>query len=172
MTDPVNYAGPHTHKPRRFGRGLIGWILFVGLAVLLFFGLNQSSGNFSTIPLSSFYSQVRGSNISRIAIDGDEITGVLIKPTPVGGITVTAFRTSLPPGLSGSWSFVQWLMESSPGLEVRVEPTNNLVVNFILPFIPWLLILLFIWFFVFRHLRSQSAQRQPMPVVIVNPESK
>jgi ATP-dependent Zn protease len=57
--------------------------------------------------------------------------------------------------------------------EVRVENNPNLFVNLVLPLVPWLLIFLFIWFFVFRQLRKASPQpTKPMPVYIINPENK
>src|SRR5687767_16030740 len=38
----------------RFGRGLFGWVLFIGLAIMLFMLLNKQGGTFKTIPLSEF----------------------------------------------------------------------------------------------------------------------
>ena len=52
---------------------------------------------------------------------------------------------------------------------VRGAPSNNLVTNVLLPFIPWLLILFFIWFFVIRALGKNNAGKTPMPVVVMNP---
>src|SRR5258708_3419601 len=167
MTDPLNYAGPQTPvSPRRFGRGIWGWVLWVGLAVLLFVWLKQNNQNLVSLPFSTFYAQVQAKNLSILTIDGDEVVGSFRTPISVGGTSVARFKSVLPPGLNSNWLFVQWLTENS-GAEVRVEPTNNLLVNFVLPFIPWLLILAFIWFFVFRQLR---AARQPMRVMVVNPE--
>ena len=40
----------------RFGRGLFGWVLFIGLAIMLFMLLNNMKGRQSTvISLSDFY---------------------------------------------------------------------------------------------------------------------
>src|SRR5688572_27631771 len=38
----------------RFGRGLFGWVLFIGLAVMLFMLLSRQGGTFKTIPFSEF----------------------------------------------------------------------------------------------------------------------
>src|SRR5213594_1734354 len=38
----------------RFGRGLLGWVLFIALAVMLFMLLSKQGGGYKTIPLSEF----------------------------------------------------------------------------------------------------------------------
>jgi ATP-dependent Zn protease len=70
---------------------------------------------------------------------------------------------------------MQWLMDHRQDAEVRVENNANPLVNLLLPLVPWLLIFLFIWYFVFRQLRNanrQQAQPKATPVYIVNPENK
>ena len=48
--------------------------------------------------------------------------------------------------------------------------SNNLLLNILVPLIPWLLIFFFIWFFVFRVLRrAQTTPAEPMRVIVVNP---
>jgi ATP-dependent Zn protease len=173
MSDPLplpptlHYATPAAPRTIRFGRGLLGWLLFVAVAFLVFMWLKRQSPAYNTVPFSDFYDELMAGNVSRIIIDDNEITGRFTAPHRTGGQVVTSFRTYLPSGVSGSWPFFQWVMENRRGATVAAEPNNNILVNFILPFIPWLLILAFIWFFVFRTLRNR--QNQPMPVVVVNP---
>ena len=138
----------------RFGRGLFGWVLFLGLAVMLFMILNKNEGAFKPMPLDDFVSRLERKEINSVVIEGDEIRG----HTDDG----RGYRTALPAGLAGNWSFIQWLLATSKGTaSVEVRNPNNLVINILLPLIPWLLIFAFIWFFVFRQLR-RSAQTQQM----------
>ena len=168
MTQPLNYGTAGVRPPRR---GLIMWLFMIALAIVLFLALKQKSPGTVAVPLSTFYSQVRVANISRLSIDGDEISGQFRTPITVGASTVGSFHTYLPEDVGRNWMFTQWLLDNSPNTVIVAEPTNSLLTNFILPFIPWLLILAFIWFFVFRQLRKNSVQpKQPMPVIIVNPE--
>lgn len=167
MTQPLSYATPIVPSPKRSRRGLIIWLSVLGVLALLFIALKQQSPGTLAVPLSTFYAEVRHGNISRLAIDGDEIIGQFRKPILVSGSTVAAFHTFLPEDAGRTWMFSQWLLENSPNTVVVAEPANNLLTNFILPFIPWVLILGFIWFFVFRALRRT---KQPTPVIIVNPE--
>jgi ATP-dependent Zn protease len=90
---------------------------------------------------------------------------------PVTSIATGPYRVNLPQGMSGDWNFVHWLMDNHNGHAAAVHFDNgqNLVVNLLLPLIPWLLIFGFIWVFVFRRMKDQRGR--PMPVVIVNPEA-
>jgi len=87
-------------SPRRARAGWIGWVLFVGLAILLFTLLRSAGG-----------------------------------PTS-GGPAAPA--VPLPPTV----------------------PPRGSVANVFLPLVPWLLIFLAIWFFVFRLLRAVNKPRQ------------
>jgi ATP-dependent Zn protease len=129
-----------------------------------------SFGSNKAVPLSTLYAEIHKGNVARVVVDGDELVVTFRTNTIINGMTANAFRTALPPGMSGSWGFMQWLLDNS-GAEVRIEPVNNLLVNLFLPLVPWLLILGFIWFFVFRQFRNVARTRQqPMRVVVVNQE--
>lgn len=171
---PLDYASAPPPGPVRirFGRGLVGWLIFVAVAALLFVWLKQGNPGQPTIALSDFYKQLNNNNVSMISIDGDAVEGVLRRPVSLGGVNVVRFRADLPAGTAGNWTFTQFLLETSPATTIRAATTNNVLTNFVLPFIPWLLIVAFIWFFVFRQLRKNTAARTPMPVIIVNPEAR
>jgi ATP-dependent Zn protease len=180
MTDPtpqpmMNYASPGTTRPpRRFGKGLFGWVLFIGLAVVLFLTLQSKTQHSFEIPLSELTTELSNGNVREVVVDGDTLRGHFVKPPAnrPSASAAGAFRVELPPTTSQSWVFVQWLLDHRMDAEVRVENNPNLLVNLVLPLVPWLLIFLFIWFFVFRQLRQSSAQPKPMPVYIINPENK
>jgi len=141
----------------RFGRGLLGWLLFVAVAALLFVWLKQQSPGSTTISLNAFWQQVEHTNIEKMVVDADEVQGKLKVEQLINGQHVTSFKTNLPGGTSQNWQFTKDLLDKTGATtDIRAEPTNNILVNFILPFIPWLLILAFIWFFVFRQLRNSA----------------
>jgi hypothetical protein len=80
-----------------------------------------------------------------------------------------AFATELPAGTSGNWGFTQWLLENGQGAKITVNNQSNLIVNILLPLIPWLLIFFFIWFFVFRTLRRRTQLQQSAPPPMMPP---
>ena len=153
---PLSYRVPTPALPvvpPRRTRKLFAWILFIGLCVMLFMLLSKQGGTFKMLPLGEFVEKLENKQIVSVAIEVDE----LIVKTSDGG----NYKTALPPGLASNWDFVRWLLDKSQGnASVEVRNANNLVVNILLPLVPWLLIFLFIWFFVFRQLR-QTAKAQP-----------
>src|SRR3954451_17116369 len=42
----------------KFGRGLVGWVLFVALAIMLFLILKNQGKTFTTIPFSEFQARL------------------------------------------------------------------------------------------------------------------
>ena len=177
MTDPslqpvMNSATQGNTRPaRRIGKGIFGWVLFIGLAIALFFALQSTKPPSFEVPLSEMTTEMSNGNVREVVVDGDSLRGHFIKP-PVNrphASIATAFRVELPPTTSQSWVFMQWLLEHRMDAEVRVENNSNLLMNLLIPLIPWLLIFAFIWFFVFRQLRNANA---PKPVYIINPENK
>jgi cell division protease FtsH len=140
----------------RFGRGLLGWLLFVAVAALLFVWLKQQSPSYQTIPLSNFWQQVDKGNVEKMVIDSSEITGKFKGKTFVVNQYVENFRTYVPETVL-QWQLIRELLDKGGNTtQISAEPNNNILINFILPFIPWLLILAFIWFFVFRQLRNSA----------------
>ena len=83
----------------RFGRGLFGWVLFIGLVVMLFMLLNQNRNRSTEIPLSNFFTALDGGKVQTLTIEGDEISGKLKgngEPIGPAGQMVTDFRTVVP----------------------------------------------------------------------------
>ncbi|HEY7117375.1 MAG TPA: ATP-dependent metallopeptidase FtsH/Yme1/Tma family protein [Tepidisphaeraceae bacterium] len=173
-TQAVNCSGLGV-RHRRFARGLIGWVLFIGIACMLVVVLRTRVRTGTDVPVSEFVMQLRAGNVEQVVIDGDSVHGRLIKSVKYGTppVPVTDFSAELPQGTSQSWNFVQWVVDNGQGAVVRVDNNQNVLLNLLLPLIPWALIFLFIWFFLFRQLRNANrTARQPMPVVIVNAEER
>lgn len=154
----------------RVGRGLVGWLIFVMVAAAIFATLRRPAQPINTIALSDFYHQIKTGNIAEAMINDDSISGELRTPVTLGNQSLKQFRVYVPPG--ASQVLLKDLLEQSPSTIVRADRTNTVFNNFIAPFIPWLLILGFIWFFVFRRTRANSVLRPPIPVIIVNPEQQ
>ncbi len=168
---PIDYRQPGTPADGRSPRRkLIGWFVFVVLAIAMFVLLRSPTppgGAPQVLSLDQFYDALQGGEVKSVAIEGDALGGMATLPTKAGGQVVAPFRTDLPQGMSQSWGFVQWLLQNRNGATIHVENNTSIVLQFVLPLVPWLLIFLFIWFFVFRQLRRNK--REPLPVVVVNP---
>jgi cell division protease FtsH len=136
----------------KFGRGLFGWILFVGLAFMVFMLLNRGQDTAEEVYLSDFLRLLEADKVRTLTIVGDEIRGEFTEPqTPQN---IMNFVTAVPAGTAADWQFTQYINERRQNAEVRVENRQNLLINILLPLIPWILIFAFIWFFIFRQLHN------------------
>ena len=171
--NPPTLAYASSPAPRRFGGSLFGWVLWIGLAIVIFLLLNSKgrSGSRREIPLSELRARLMNGEVAEIVIEDDLVVGRFNLPTLISGTNVLEFRTDLPGGMGQNWSFVNWVLEHANGAEVRTDSSKNLLMNLLLPLVPWLLIFGFIWFFVFRQLRRAGCQpvaQTPLPVYVVN----
>lgn len=172
---PLHYnappmAAPRPHLPLR---RLLTWALFIGLAVFLFLLLSQRTpaaiepAAGEQIALSDFVSRLEANQVRTIAIGRSEVRGEFSSPqTLPDGRSLLRFRTPLPEGMGESWAFVEWVLATRGSAVVSVAETpNSVLMNILLPLIPWLLIFSFIWFMVFRQLRKAGKNQ----VVITGP---
>jgi cell division protease FtsH len=144
----------------RFGRGLFGWVLFIGLAVMLFIVLQSKNKSQQDISMSELETQAAAGNVAEFIVDGETVRGKFNKPIQVGTTpNVSNYRCEVPtPQVSSPWymEWVQRLAKESGNATLRAENNQNLMVNLLLPVIPWLLIFAFIWFFIFRQIRNSA----------------
>lgn len=166
----MDYAWPGTPRPeRRLGRGIFGWVLFIGLAIMLFLLLRQQRTNTQDISLSEFKDSLVAGKVRTVTVESDQIVGEFNVANPNAS---ARFQVQLPQSMGASWGFIQWLLDNRGMAEIRCSNSQNLLLQVILPFIPWLLIFGFVWFFIFRRPRAQSGRAAPMPVVVVNSEQR
>lgn len=145
----------------KFGRGLFGWVLFIGLAVMLFIVLQTNRKNQQDVSMTELETQANNKNIAELVVDGEIVRGKFGTPVQVGTSPNKAiqFRCEVPVGQVGSPWYMQWVQDlsrKSNNASLKAENNANLVMNLLLPLIPWLLIFAFIWFFVFRQLRNSA----------------
>ncbi len=171
--NPLPYATPGYPQPQpKRGRSLFGWVLFIGLAVMLFLLLqtkHRSAG--VQVPVSELFAQLNAGNVSEILVEGDTLRARLkgaVNYSTASGPT-PFILADLPAGTAQSWKFIRELIYHQSAPAVRVENNNSVLLNVFIPLIPWLLIFLFIWFFVFRQLRKRPANPVATPVYMVHP---
>ncbi len=158
-------------KPNRPGaapaglkfRGLFGWILFIALGIMFVILLRNGDKRYDSIPYGQFLSAYENGKIKELAIELDTVKGRFTSSQKVladGSSTqykdVEYFTTALTPGTTGTGEFFLWLKEHGGNTKVEVKTPDTFLINLLLSAIPWLLILAFIWFFVFRQLRSSG----------------
>lgn len=153
---PPTNGGPNG---MRFGRGLFGWVLFIALAVMLFMLLKTQSQQSTKIPISEFEARLDLDKVTKLVIRGDTVEGEFREAQTIGstGSKVTSFVVDYPPGaFTNGGTRLDFIMAHRHNAEVAADQSSGLLINILVPLIPWLLILAFIWFFVFRQLRNSA----------------
>ncbi|MGF1632462.1 MAG: ATP-dependent zinc metalloprotease FtsH [Phycisphaerae bacterium] len=142
----------------KFSRGVFGWVLFIGVAIVLFLLISSGNNTRQKIEYSQFITQLKNENVAEVTLSTDQAFGKLREPTDFGTNTgpTQEFYAVLAQGLTSDPAFVELVRTAAPDTPVSMENSNNLLFNIIAPLIPWLLIFAFIWFFVFRQLRNSA----------------
>jgi hypothetical protein len=137
-------------------------VLAIGLVVTLYLFWQGARHNYQSIPINPDFRTLWSSNkVQEIKIDGDDIYGQL-KPTewitiPAGGRT-QFFQVSYPTGTftGGGGTALKDLVDSGGDAKIEAVHTSDLLMNILLPLVPWLLICVFIWLFIFRQFRNSA----------------
>jgi len=141
----------------KYRSGLVGWLLFIGLAVLLVMLVRGGNRTQQKIATGDFMNVFLADKVLSLKVEGDEVSGKLKEKTnlTVDGTSqpVTEFRAEFPTGYMAEGGFRE-LLKTKVTTRIEVDNRDSFWVNILLPFIPWLLIFGFIWFFVFRQIRS------------------
>ena len=145
-------------SPVRFFRGGIGWLVFLGLALLLLMLFNKSYDSAQTMTISGFYTELENANVEEIVIGDNNIRGELksLSGQPKG--STKEFKVDFPPDAM-NFEFVQDLTQKATagGAELRYETSRNIFLEvFLSPLLIYLLIFGLIWFLIFRQLRSSA----------------
>jgi cell division protease FtsH len=143
---------------------IIGAILLVVWFLFQYFAGSSSSSatsgpNVIEIPYSTFYQEVQNGNVATATFQGQDVTGTFkhqVTVTDVNGNTKTGTQyhfTQLP---NGDPTLTAVLMKYNVQVSAQPSQDNNILLNIILNFLPWLLIL-GVFFLIFRR-ASQSQQ--------------
>ncbi|MFA5863264.1 MAG: ATP-dependent zinc metalloprotease FtsH [Phycisphaerae bacterium] len=149
--------GPGGMSPLKFSRGGLSWLIFLGLALAMIALLSKNYPKPATLTIDQFYTNLDNANISELVVKDDTVLGKLKTPTGQKTGTPKDFEVYFSARMIDS-SFIKELTAQcrKTGTSLRVENTDNIFIQVLLPLVPWLVIFGFIWFFVFRQLRNTA----------------
>jgi cell division protease FtsH len=173
MSDPNSDRSPNNNKkPGRptpgnvtpaglkLGRGMAGWLLFGCLLVMLWMFVGRQGARYTEIPINTFWTALKSNEVNTVIIQSEELHGKLVSPQAFGpnGALVTDYRVALQPGQASDGTFQQALILAAEKTttEIRNDPSSNLMINVLLNLVPWVLLILFFYFVVFRALRNSA----------------
>jgi cell division protease FtsH len=135
----------------KFGKNLMLTIVLVAIGVGLYLVLSGSRRSGAReIDLGTFKSQLDSGNIADIKLAGAQVTGKFVKPLDSLD-KATNFYTEIPTAAQ-SWEFTNYVLGKVE--KVEAQNGNDILMSLLITMLPWLLIFLFLWLFVFRQLRS------------------
>ncbi len=136
----------------KMSRGVMSWLLFVGLAIMLVVLLNTGMDQRKKVTLSEFYTHLENGDVKNVVLRERSIRGELNSAQGGAPGEPTKFEVAVPFNYSDA-DFVEKLRSSPGGIEIDVEE-DSMLTAVLISLLPWLLIFAFIWFVVFRQLRG------------------
>lgn len=140
---------PLPPKLRGPSRGLVSWGMFLVLALVLVMLLTKGMQSPQKVPITYLYTNIENNQVQKVLIKDDSIIFTLksdVPDFPPG----TRFEVQYPPMAIDS-DLVEKLVKQVPELER--EPRSYWV-EILVGMLPYLLIIMLIWFFVFRQIRA------------------
>ncbi|TMC23631.1 MAG: ATP-dependent metallopeptidase FtsH/Yme1/Tma family protein [Chloroflexi bacterium] len=160
--------GNNTGGPRDSGTSLFMRSILIVVVVLVLWYLFQSftssssgltDANTLEIAYSTFYEQVQKDNVAQVTFQGQDATGSLktsITVTDPNGKTKSGTRfhfTQLP---NGDPNLTKLLIEHKVDFQAKPVSDNNLLLNILINFLPWILV--FAIFVLIARRATQSQQ--------------
>ena len=147
---PVTPNGKPGGTGLRPGRPLIVFLMFSALAVTM---LMYSEEKQQTITVSEFRRRVIDGQVEKVVISDEKLTGTMVAESNTGKPQGTSeeFQVTLNTVSGKQEDFSQFLREHN--VEYSYERMSTLV-QVLLSILPWILILGFMYFFVFRQMRG------------------
>ncbi len=150
--NPSNRPKPGSPNVKMPSRGIVSWVIFLGLALMLVVLLTSGVNRPKPIDITTFWKHVHNGEIELVLLRDDSITGTLKRTDADTDRTVRDFELQYPPPAMDS-EFMRELLAALPEASIKHEKPSQLFITLI-SLLPWLLLVAFFWFFVFRQLRN------------------
>lgn len=144
----------------KIGRNMVTWMLLIALVLMMVMLFSQSDRQSVDIPLSEFDIRLKEGQVKSMVVSGDEVLGEFrtAQTIPLGEKTaqVTRFRVRVSAEGAVSDRMVQYLSEHRGNAQLDIRSSQSLLVNLLLPSIPWIVLIVLFWVFVIRQLRGAA----------------
>jgi cell division protease FtsH len=150
---PGNTGG--SKLPRMSG-GLFSWIIIFGLAVMFLVMLSQNNRGHE-VDIDQFWVHVQNGAVKKIVIHEDRIDGRFESPIQLGAGPETDKFTTRYPNVAGNFEEFQDRLKKTDvrgKVSYRYEPSNSLLINALLGWVPILLLFGIAYFVIWRQLRQ------------------
>ncbi|HVS70732.1 MAG TPA: ATP-dependent zinc metalloprotease FtsH [Phycisphaerae bacterium] len=157
----------------RFSRSMLGWILILSIALLLFILLHNGAAGPTVMSYDQFTEHLDQGDVKTITVRDDSNTYTFLVSLREGVPNQPLSTNGEPPkylvyypatALDGyGWNaLVQQARNAQKGHagtvapSVEFKPSSNFIVNFLMNTVPWLALFLIIWFLFLRQMRASG----------------
>jgi cell division protease FtsH len=127
----------------------MSWLALAILAIMLVILLNHSMEQGKEMSYNDFLTAVENGDVEELVVRDHVIHGKL---KDLEGVEGKTFEVVVKKEVVDA-EFMSWVMENCPDAKLSFEQ-ESVWVGLLVAFLPWLLIFAFIWFVIFRQLRS------------------
>jgi cell division protease FtsH len=136
----------------------MGWVMLVALMITIFLMLSfRGNGTHKPVEFSLWNSEFQRGNVIEQAIGDTYIRGKFDKPVQVDGREVREFEAAIPPLFGMEFAKSLTTIDYAKSTRTVFVNNNNLWLNLLIPLIPWVIIILAVWFILSRQLRNAGA---------------
>ena len=157
--NPEDGNGEGPKLPPRMSRGAFSWIILVALGLMLVVMFTRNMSSRHEISYDEFLQHVRNGNVESIEIRGEDLfTAKLRRELPQP--PTKEVQVNYPYVAENFGDFRKEVLAASPeGAQPEIvdERNTSLLLTFLLPLIPWLLLIALVWFLLIRQLRQTGA---------------
>ncbi len=142
-------------KPRSFLFVLI--LCFIFIMVLYTGRQTLGQGRSTKVSISEFEHLKSLKQVKEVWIEGDQLEAELSGPGHVkGSKAYSRIETKLPPAFLTDIEGYRKLSEGIAAEKFHYEPSNQLFSHLLLTWIPWILIIVVVWYLFFRQIRASG----------------
>jgi cell division protease FtsH len=152
-------GGEGPKPPPRMSRGAFSWIVILALGLMLLVLFNRSMNSGHEISNTDFKTHLQNGNVKSITIE-DESTLLVELENPLPEPPTKKVRVKRPDVVANYTEFEKFVeQESPPGSKVEIwdKHSTSVLLAILVQTIPWLLLIVLIWFLIFRQLRQSGA---------------
>lgn len=151
-----NGSDPNGRPPVRMSRGVFSWVLVIIVMLVLLVMLQRGMDQTKTISITEFKTFMQDGQVAKIAAKEAVITGELQNPFPDAATNKFRLEYEVASNINDFREWIEGLTPAGAKVDLSYERSTNLLTTLLISMLPWLVIIGFLWFFLFRQLRQSG----------------
>lgn len=155
--NPKGSGKPGGDNNMRFSRSMLGWILILSIFVLFFVLMHGNGSAPEKVPANVFMTRMENKQLRGVeAMDDGRLVGTLrdnVAGEPAGQTQEKKIVTTFPPMDVPGFMLLESKARAAD-TNIEYKQTNGLFLTVVMQFLPYIFLILIIWFFFLRQIRS------------------